>query len=339
MHHSELEEQLSPVLPIHNGSSLQAILYIDREAQVLSPEPPFGTPLRRALLGCGLIAIFGGSMLMIDDALHRHGHVHRAIAKHTAPVPPRLVAGRVGETLKVNSALPVASVVQHIAPRIAAIETPLQHHSVQHHVVARPLVVRHALPAPVHIAARKPAAKLIAIRPIVRPAAKPQVVAVEKLHPRPHHTHIRRIAQTPIRLKVSHVHVVVLRHSNHRMPDSHPFRIAHIEPRRMVALLALPQPTVHDAALQPVQVASASIDPTIVSFTISPQTIPAGSGASICVAARHATQLSISGIGEVNPLLLDCRHVNPLVTTTYTAWAVNNLGVTVSENVKITVTH
>jgi hypothetical protein len=96
----------------------------------------------------------------------------------------------------------------------------------------------------------------------------------------------------------------------------------------IVALLALPQPAY-----------AATPDPVIVRFTVAPTSIPAGSGATLCVAARHATELSISGLGEFNPSLLDCRHVAPLVTTTYTTWALNRVGVTVSESVTLTVTH
>lgn len=96
----------------------------------------------------------------------------------------------------------------------------------------------------------------------------------------------------------------------------------------LVALLLLPQPAY-----------SATPDPVIVSFTVAPKSIPAGSGATLCVRTLHATELSISGLGEFNPTLLDCRHVAPLVTTTYTAWALNSLGVTVSQSVTLTVTH
>ena len=108
--------------------------------------------------------------------------------------------------------------------------------------------------------------------------------------------------------------------------------------RRLAALMVAPPATAKFAIVAKTSGAPVA-DPVIMTFEASPVTIPQGSGATLCVSAHHATQLSISEVGELNPLLLDCRHVSPAVTTTYTAWAVNNLGVTVSQNVTVTVTH
>ena len=77
---------------------------------------------------------------------------------------------------------------------------------------------------------------------------------------------------------------------------------------RIIAALAPPEISTPAAAKTET---SSATDPVITTLSAAPRSIPEGSGATLCVSARHATQLSLSGIGEVNPLLLDCRHVSP----------------------------
>ncbi len=183
-------------------------------------------------------------------------------------------------------------------------------------VQPKPQATPSVTPSPQRTASAR-VAHLQTVRPVFRPtvmqsphvAASPRVPASPKPTPKSH------LALTPKSLA-------------RRQPT-----VVH----RTVVHVAPPAPVAVHAVVVPRVVRASDAEPVITRFFVAPDHIVAGATATVCVLAQHASQLALSGIGEVNAQYLSCRRVHPAASTVYTAWAVNPLGTTVTQSVKLTV--
>lgn len=295
-----------------DASSLQAILYVD-EASRKAPKVPHPHRLPN-IVTVGLCIIAAACAV---SAVTYKVKLAPASTTTAQSVPLRVTHAAAGPQ------------------RITILSAPLHTRTV--------VPLQKSAVMPKHVAAKPGMAKSVAIKPVVPKAVAPKVAMAKPIAAHPIAVkavvHARPVAITakPVAHKIVAVaqapaaSVIATPHRHH------PHHVHHVH-RSLAALSVHPHSTMKYAMLAKAP-AVAATDPTITAFSASPASIPQGSGATICVSARHASQLSISSVGELNPLLLDCRHVSPVVTTTYTAWAVNNQGVTVSQNVTVNVTH
>ena len=338
------------------SQSLQAILYVDGHVERAARRNRRGR-IVRAVFSTGAVAFAFAIGFFAFRVVRPHGVPQNTAAASVLDVDKRArseaqrhqIAGSGTST----RALAMSEVNSQFLP---AMPPDMQDQQAAQPVVPKPVAVHKPAASPQAVVHPKPAAETHVVaavtarpQPTVAPTALPTIAptpaaaadasaAQEKLAAQQHAAHELAAKQAAAKQLAARQQQARLYAEHLVRQRRHELAVAHAEE---LALVAAPAPAAEahagSVAHRHKHHKAAATAPSIVRFTADPQTIAAGGGSTICVAARHASQLSVSLLGEFHPLGLACRRVSPHETTTYTAWAVNDRGETVSDDVTVTV--